>query len=249
MKPIVFLHGFACDTDHFDRLRGAFPERRTMALPWTEYVDDALPPVDAVHSLIDRLANHLHEQRFADAVLVGHSLGGALALLLATRSDLQASGLILIDSSWPLSTERKKAYLALGASFLDPLEADPEAGVQDAFARWATTSFREKFFLPDDEPNMVERIVQQASHRPVAANAKTLVGTAQIDISAALRQVHIPLLAVGSQKPFISIEDIRALCPAVEYRQVSKGGHFVMFFAPDELSAFVREFLTNSIVQ
>ena len=249
MKPIVFLHGFACDTDHFDRLRGAFPERRTMALPWTEYVDDALPPADAVHALIDRLANHLHEQRFADAVLVGHSLGGALALLLATRSDLQASGLILIDSSWPLSTERKKAYLALGSSFLDPLEADPEAEVQDAFARWATTSFREKFFLPEDEPNMVERIVQQASHRPVAANAKTLVGTAHIDISAALRQVHIPLLAVGSQKPFISIEDIRALCPAVEYRQASKGGHFVMFFAPDELSAFVREFLTNSVVQ
>jgi pimeloyl-ACP methyl ester carboxylesterase len=249
MKPLVFLHGFACDTDHFDVLRGALPERRTVALPWTEYVDDATPPAAAVHALIDRLANYLHEQRLTDAVLVGHSLGGALALLLATRSDLQPSGLILIDSSLPLSTERKKAYIALGTSFLAPLEAEPGAGVQDAFARWATTSFREKFFLPDDEPNMVERIIQQVSHRPVAANAKTLVGTAQIDTSAALRQVNIPLLAVGSHRPFTSIEDLRALCPAVEYRQVSKGGHFVMFFAPDELSTFVREFLTNCIGQ
>ena len=249
MRPIVFLHGFACDTDHFDVLRGALPERRTVALPWTKYVNDALPPADAVHGLIDRLANHLHDQRLADAVLVGHSLGGALALLLATRWDLQPSGLILIDSSLPLSTERKKAYLALGAYFLEPLESAPEAGVHDAFARWATTSFREKFFLPDDDPNIVERIVQQASHRPVLANAKTLVGTAQIDTSAALKQVNIPLLAVGSHRPFTSIKDLRALCPAVEYRQVSKGGHFVMFFAPDELSAFVREFLTNSIVQ
>ena len=43
-----------------------------------------------------------------------------------------------------------------------------------------------------------------------------------------------------------SIDDLRALFPAVEYRQVSKGGYFVMFFAPDELSDFVREFLTDS---
>lgn len=248
MRPLVLLHGFACEPDHFDGLISEFPERRAHAIAWRDHLDCSRPPVDAVSDLVDHLAAHLQERDLADAVMVGHSLGGELALLLAARCDLSASGVVMIDASQPLTSDRREKYVRIGRSFLDKLAVDSQECVQADFAEWAQTRFREQCFLTDDDPALIDRIVAQVSRSPVGPNAIALVGAAQQDTEAALVRIECPILAVGSSHPFTSIGDLRALRPDVEYRQTRRGGHFVMFFAAEELADFVGGFLSDSIV-
>lgn len=248
MRPLVFFHGFACEPQHFERLSSEFSERRTHAVAWRDHLDRSRPPVEAVSNLIDRLATYLRERDLEDAVMVGHSLGGGIALLLAARSDLSASGVVMIDSSQPLSADRGQGYIELGQSFLDKLAVSSAENVQADFAAWARTKFRERFFLNDDDPAVVDRIVAQTSRSPVEPNAIALVGMCQQDTGSALIRSDCPILSIGSSRPFTSIADLREVRPDAEYRQASRGGHFVMFFAPQELADFLGDFLSRSVI-
>jgi len=96
---LVFIHGAAESAGVYDRLLDAIPgfARYAINLPGRAGSDG--PPLEAVASLADWLAEFVNTEIEGRYVLVGHSLGGAIALEHAiSGSSERLAGLVLLST-------------------------------------------------------------------------------------------------------------------------------------------------------
>ncbi|MCC7146693.1 MAG: alpha/beta fold hydrolase [Phycisphaeraceae bacterium] len=105
--PLVFLHGSGCDLADWDPVIAALPaSQRTIRMDFRGHGQSSVPKaVFTITDLADdvlALADHLRIPRF---VLVGHSLGGMVAMELARRSG-RAAGLVLLEGWTKLTCTR-----------------------------------------------------------------------------------------------------------------------------------------------
>ena len=103
--PFIFLHGTGCDASDWTSVIEKLPyEQRCIALDFRGHGRSAVPTEPfGLGSLADdvlHLAEHLEVQNF---VIVGHSLGGMVAMEVARRS-ARVTGLVLLEGWTSLSS-------------------------------------------------------------------------------------------------------------------------------------------------
>ena len=82
--PVVCLHGWCCEADHFNHQIARFSgERRTISIPWQANLlkHDGRVDLEVAVDLIESAC--LAEKFDQPPVLVGHSMGGMLAAMIA----------------------------------------------------------------------------------------------------------------------------------------------------------------------
>lgn len=130
--PLLFIHGFGESTRTWDLVRPALAARhRTVALDLWGFGASARPPglkpaawVRQVEGLLDHLG-------LEAAVLVGHSLGGRVALMCARDLPERVRGLVLVSADWGqapfgYTMVRLVSYTNLLPLALSRLRGDPE---------------------------------------------------------------------------------------------------------------------------
>lgn len=114
--PILALHGWLDNAMSFAPLAGAMRERRLLSIEWPGHGhSDHRPPGIWYH-----FADHVEDLELAlealgleQAVLLGHSLGGAIACLYAAARPERVERLWLIEALGPLSHPPERAATAL----------------------------------------------------------------------------------------------------------------------------------------
>ncbi|WP_420642342.1 alpha/beta fold hydrolase [Candidatus Leptofilum sp.] len=114
--PIVFLHSLAGNTQHWEaQLRHARQTRRAIALDLCGHGRSPAADGDfALESLAQDVHTTLHELDVERFILVGHSLGGSVAVAYAGSYQQQVAGLLLVDpsgDSTQLPTEQVQGLL------------------------------------------------------------------------------------------------------------------------------------------
>lgn len=113
--PVVFLHSFAGSTAHWanqlDHLRTT---RRALAIDFRGHGRSAPPArgdwaVGSLAADVAAVADHLKLDRF---VLVGHSLGGAVAIAYAASHPERVAGLLLVGTPGRTPPERARQIMA-----------------------------------------------------------------------------------------------------------------------------------------
>ena len=99
--PIVFLHSLAGNTQHWAaQLRHARQTRRAIALDLRGHGRSPAADGDfAIESLAQDVYTTLHELDIERFILVGHSLGGSVAVAYAGSYKQRVAGLLLVDPS------------------------------------------------------------------------------------------------------------------------------------------------------
>lgn len=116
---LVFLHHFGGSARSWDaviaRLGGAF---QTLAFDLPGFGDAACAPGPyTVGTMVDHVATRLHALGCARFILVGHSMGGKVALAVAARRPVGLQALVLLAPSPPTPepiAEDKRAALTAG---------------------------------------------------------------------------------------------------------------------------------------
>jgi len=235
--PVVLLHGLmgsgACWTPLARALEGDFdvvmPDARghggSSAPPHGYRYDDH---ASDVVGLVRGLA-------LARPVLLGHSMGGMTAAVVASRRAGLIRGLVLIDPTF-LSAERQhevhdsdvadRHRRALGLPKSDL--------VAEARARH-----------PRRSPEIVE--LQVEARRRTRMGAFDVLTPPNPEYRDVVRAIDVPsLLVIGDRSPVVALEtatELQRLNPRLRVEQVPDAGHGLPFEQPERLAAVVVSFL------
>ena len=104
-QPLLFLHGTGCDSSDWSAVIEGLPQsQRCIALDFRGHGQSTAPTrpftLACLAADVRHLADHLELQRF---VIVGHSLGGMVAMEIARHSS-RVAGLVLLEGWTSLSS-------------------------------------------------------------------------------------------------------------------------------------------------
>ena len=104
-QPLLFLHGTGCDASDWTAvIRELSQNRRCITLDFRGHGQSTVPTqafsLADLASDVSRLADHL---RLQEVVIIGHSLGGMVAMEVACRSS-SVAGLVLLEGWTNLSS-------------------------------------------------------------------------------------------------------------------------------------------------
>lgn len=137
--PVVLLHGFGASIGHWrDNIPGLSAHRSVYGLDLLGFGGSAKPRVEYSFDLwVDQVHQFLQQQMSGPVILVGHSIGGLVAVLLAARYPEQVKGICLISCAdgphpedlpqpfgWVVRGLTRAVVAILGCPFTYPLLFD-----------------------------------------------------------------------------------------------------------------------------
>ncbi|MBF5041674.1 alpha/beta hydrolase [Aggregicoccus sp. 17bor-14] len=234
--PVVLLHGLmgsgACWTLLARALEGAYdvvmPDLRghgDSSAPRSgyRYEDHARDVVGLLQGL-----------RLSRPVLLGHSMGGMTAAVVASQEGVELRGLVLVDPTF-LSPERQREVHAsdVAEQHRRALGLSKRELVAQARARH-----------PGRSPELLE--LQAEARLKTRLEAFDVLTPPNPEYRAVARAIKVPTLLVIGDSPVVTREmaaELVGLNPRVQVAQVQDAGHGLPFEQPERLSEVVRSFL------
>ncbi len=236
-RPVVLLHGLAADGATWGPVARVLVEGAEVVAPDARghglssapghghrYHDHARDVEALVRGLgLDR------------PVLVGHSMGGVTADVVAARARVALSGVVLVDPTFLTPARQREVHESdVAARHAASLGRRDDEGVADVRAR---------------HPGRSQEVVEQLwrARRATQRAAFDVLVPPAPDYRALVRALTVPsLLVVGDTEPVVEadvLDEIRRLRPEMRVEVVAGAGHGVPFDRPDRLAALVRGFL------
>ncbi len=236
--PIVLIHGWCCDHTYlapqFDHLR---TEHRVIALDLRGHGRSDKPDQEySIAGFAGDVNWLLGELGVNGAVVIGHSMGGLVALELAARHPERTAGVVTLDS--PLF--RPEAARTRMRDLVTVLRT-PE---------YRATAERvvSGMFLPGiDDPDRRARIIAAMSAAPQHVMAGAMQAIATFDDEGAAAACKAPVLAIAAAGSATDVERFRSLCPSLTTAQTACAGHFHQLETPDQVNAMIDRFLRTSV--
>lgn len=183
---------------------------------------------DRAEALADWLWSLVESEIRRPVWLVGHSLGGAVALTLGLRAPQGLAGVVMVSSSARLKVAPSILELAAASS--------PDAPMSLEMA-----------FGPNAAPEVVARYHRETSGLPTSSAVGDWKACDAFDRRAELGTMTLPLLAVwGSEDTLTVPKHQRRLVEAVPGAEGHEmpGGHMLPWEQPEAVAETVRAFVS-----
>lgn len=222
----VFIHGAGCLADVFAAQAEAFPDALVPRLPGHGVAGTATT-LDECADAVAELIESAHE---GEMILAGHSMGGAIALVLALRADPRIRGVVLLGGG---------ARMRVAAPVLQRLRDDFEA---------ASTELARSFYAAPTEKLCAESLRQMhaVGREQTVRDFEACNG---FDVRERLAGLSVPLLALtGTQDVLMPAklgEEAASRVPRGEARTIDGAGHMLMIERPDDTNELLRTFVTR----
>jgi pimeloyl-ACP methyl ester carboxylesterase len=232
--PVVLVHSLAGNSSHWAaQLEHLRTNRRAVALEVRGH-GRSEPPRDGDYTIaamagdIAAVVDTLRLDRF---VLVGHSMGGGVALTYAGAHPERVAGLVLLD---PIG-DGTQIPAAESQAFLAGLEADYDSAARDYWAR-----------VGGPNSAVRDRLIADLQATPGTAVMGVLRSVMQFDPRPHLNRYRGPILSIvtpHNDEPF-SLHRVGKEFP---HRVVQGTGHWIQLDKPDDVNRLLDEFLKKSI--
>jgi 2-succinyl-6-hydroxy-2,4-cyclohexadiene-1-carboxylate synthase len=247
---LVLLHGFTGSAAAWSLLLSELPGRRLIALDMLGHgASDAPEDVQRYtleHCGEDIVAGlRLLGVKQGEAVLLGYSMGGRIALYSAFSGFFRA---VILESASPglANEEERKLRRINDEALAQRIECEGVAAFMDYWEKLPL--FASQRALPSDvrERQRGQRLLNRAHG---LANSLRGVGTGvQPALYEQLPQLELPVLLIAGEldTKFCAIGREMALqLPRAELRIMPEAGHQIHLEQPAAFSALVRQFCTN----
>ncbi|HEX4746880.1 MAG TPA: alpha/beta hydrolase [Gaiellaceae bacterium] len=235
-QPFVFVHGWCCDHTFFAPQFEYFGAKSSVTTYDLRGCGRSDPGDDyEIATFAEELAWLCRELGIAAPVIVGHSLGGLIALELAARHSTLPAAVVAVDPGPidPLPTSRE-ALSALAAQVGDLAAGDPRR------------AYVAGLFRPGDDAERALLIQDTMCAVPREIAAAMLDGYLRWDGVAALNRCSAPVLVTlaqtgGSNDP----TRLLALKPELAIGVTVGAGHFQQLDAADQLTPMIERFVAE----
>ena len=231
--PLVFVHGSTASHRTWDLQRQLSKTHRIILLdlPGHDQSDPLNEPV-TVKLLADHVAAFVKNLGTGPAVLVGHSLGGAVCLQLAIDHPALVRALVLVGTG---------AKLGVFPAILESLKTDFRASIDLAIGAMA--------FASTARPQIIERSKRESLKcRPEVAYAD-FVACNTFDVRERVSDITAPtLVLVGTEDRLTPVKWSQFLNDKIVgsyLRVIANAGHMVMLEQPEEVNRAILTFLAG----
>ncbi|MGZ4304659.1 MAG: alpha/beta fold hydrolase [Solirubrobacteraceae bacterium] len=233
--PLVFVHGAACNRRFWCQQIPRFSSaHRVVTVDLRGHGESDAPSERyTVRLFADDLASTCTQLRIESPVVIGHSLGGLVALDFASTHPAHVAAAVLIDP--PLLTRGDRAEIV--RDLVAGLRGrDPESALRAYFAS--------RFFGPYDNAAtrswILDQTVLTEPHVTSSLWEESLVSW---DDEAALRECRVPLLYIDAGTPNADLARAVKLCPELMIAKTIGSGHFSPLMIPEQVNAVLERFL------
>jgi 3-oxoadipate enol-lactonase len=223
---LLFVHGAGCTRAVFREQLTAFPDAIAVDLPG----HGAPGSADSIPAFADAIAAKLEAEDLRDVVIIGHSMGGAVALELALRKHPRLVAIGVLGCG---------VRLRVAPAVLAGLENDFE-GAGDAFAGL--------WFADPDSPlrPWAVSLLREVGREQTLADLRACD---RFDIGARIGEVRLPILALTGESDRLTPPKYAALLgdrvAGAQVRIVPGAGHFVMVEQPAVTNAALGSFVSR----
>jgi 3-oxoadipate enol-lactonase len=220
----VFVHGAGCTGEVFAAQTAAFADSLALTLPG--HTTPGEP--SSIEAFADFIVAELAAREIADAILCGHSMGGAIALEVALRHERRVRAVVMLGSG---------AKLRVAPAIFENLERDFEAASRDLA----------KLFFADPTPDRIAASSALMLQVGLAQTTRDFRACDAFDRSARLEEVALPLLALTGENDVLTPPKFAASLadriPGATARILPGAGHFAMVERPDDTNEALRSFV------
>jgi pimeloyl-ACP methyl ester carboxylesterase len=251
-EPLMLVHGLGGAAANWLALAPLLLATRRLLVPELpgHGGSSALPAAPSLNAYADRLGIVLEQEGIASAGVVGHSLGGAIALRLSIRRPDAVSALVLAGAAGISSGTRNARYALTITGIVKPGRklaphrrriARSYTLKRLVFGRWGAS----------DPPALPTELAEAflsgpARHTDTVSAAKALV---RDDPRADLDRVRCPSLVLwGARDNQLPVEDAfdYARRLRARLRVIADCGHLLIGERPDACADAIEDFLSSS---
>ena len=228
--PVVFLHSFAGDTSHWasqlDHLRH---ERRALAIDFRGHGKSAAPDNQdyRVESLVKDVEAALDKLAIKRFVLVGHSMGGAVAAKYAGAHQDRVAGLVLVAAPGKVPAEQAQKVMAT-------IEADYDATMKQYMDKLLTGA----------QQNVRTQVLAQAAKLPKADSLAIMRALFADDPLVSIDRYAGPKLIIYTSSA-TEPNDLQNARPKIPHRELAGTSHWPQLDKPREFDQVLDEFLAG----
>ena len=236
--PLVFAHGAACNRRFWDQQLPRFSSaHRVVAVDLRGHGESAAPSERyTVRLFAEDLASTCTQLGIESPVVIGHSLGGLVALDFASAYPEHVAAAVVIDSPLLPRGDRAEVVRDLVAGLRGP---DPDSALRAYFA---------SLLGPYDNAATRSWILDQAvltePHVTSSIWEESLISW---DDEAALRACRVPLLYIDAGTPNADLARAVELCPGLMIARTIGSGHFSPLVVPEQVNAVLERFLSLAL--
>ncbi|MBU2645330.1 alpha/beta hydrolase [bacterium] len=253
--PVLGLHGWLDNAATFDRLAPHLPELHLVSLDMAGHGRSEHRPAGMKYHYVDYIddviavADALGWHRFA---LLGHSLGGGIASVVAGCFPERVSHLLLLDGIGPMSREADTVAQSLSRSVKQmkqqigkkrPVYADFDSAVA---ARIKVGDMK-----PESVQILVARnLVETDGGVTWRSDPRLKIGSpvymTEEQVQGVLREIKAPTLLMTGDGGLLKRMDrlqARGACIGNIRQQLLHGGHHLHLDDPEPVAAIIQEFL------
>jgi pimeloyl-ACP methyl ester carboxylesterase len=240
-ETMLFVHGWTCNLSHFAPQVQHFAGRyRCVSIDLRGHgKSDAPEQAYTIHGFADDLAWMCGELGLARPIVIGHSMGGLTALILAAEHPELVRACVFVDAPLLLPSDALAARRPILESFWS----------RD-YVNAAVAYANDRFFIDTDDPERRAHILECVATMPqhVLASAwQSILETDSMTAARAFGEQGTPGLYIGCARPLADLQQLRELCPQVLVAQTAGAGHFCQLEAPEQVNAMIDRFLKVAV--
>ena len=231
---LIFLHYFGGSALEWQTVMSQLAgQYRCVAVDLRGHGDSDAPVSGySVENMADDVMELLQKLDIQSFVLVGHSLSGKVALMLASRQPAALRSLILVSPSPPVP---------------EPIsDADRADMLQTHGQRSAAEKTFTKITAKPVSEIVKEQIITDNLRTAEAAWKAWLIVGSKEDISGQMQKINVPVsILVGTADRAIppNVQSIMTLpyLKTATFDAIDAAGHLLPWETPDELAAFIQQ--------
>jgi pimeloyl-ACP methyl ester carboxylesterase len=168
-------------------------------------------------------------------VVIGHSMGGLVALDITARYADMPAATVILDSP-----------IVPPPGFVEILNPFADA-VGTSKYREVIQQFMEPFVGFADAPARRERLLARMMGGPQHVIASTLRNYLTYDTAKSAAACKVPLLYIAAGSWFTDVARFRELCPQLVTGQTVGSGHYHQLEVPEQINAMIDRFLKTAL--
>jgi sigma-B regulation protein RsbQ len=224
---LVFIHGWMCDQTFWDAQVEPFSESATVVtIDLAGHGHSGLNrdawALQAFGTDVQAVIEHLELDH---VILVGHSMGGPVALEAARLMPDRVIGVVAVDA---LHNANFKFDADQKARFLDAWNQD----FAGTCSRFVTS-----MFPATADPELVDRVEASMCAGPAETSVAQFREFLDYDLKAALEAVDVPVRCINATGFPTDVEGNRAYHEDFNAVIIEGPGHFLMMEVPEEFNA------------